>query len=340
MKSHRVKAPLLLRWPLRRAVEPVSAARRWLDRADWFAAPLALLVGVLPLPIGGRIVGVVLVALAFALAVVLRARPRRPPGWIIVDPNGIARHRPSGDAPSSSGPSASAWWSSPTSPRRGVSSPSRRPSRRATSRCALPATTTRRRRGSSSRAGRRSATWTWRSRRSMGTKRSLRATRWRSSPRCARTTAPPIDRILLSDPRGAAVVLEGNELRAGDRVIDLTAPLEWRAFLFLESAGPLGAVVQATWVRQAGTRGRARRSAVRYARAGASRRAHPVDPRRPSSHRAPHGNRAPLHGAVPYALDRAPRASRSPTPAAELSARRRARPDELSLSTRLLLRSR
>jgi hypothetical protein len=61
-----------------------------------------------------------------------------------------------------------------------------------------------------------------------------------------------IDRILLSDPRGAEVVLEGTELRAGARVIDLTAPLEWRAFLFLESAGPLGAVVQATWVRQAG----------------------------------------------------------------------------------------
>ncbi len=60
-------------------------------------------------------------------------------------------------------------------------------------------------------------------------------------------------RILLSDTRGVAVVLEGSELRAGERVIDLSAPLEWRAFLFLESAGPLGAVVQATWVRQAGT---------------------------------------------------------------------------------------
>ena len=68
---------------------------------------------------------------------------------------------------------------------------------------------------------------------------------------CARDESA-IDRILLSDPRGAPIALEGTELRAGERVIDLSAPLEWRAFLFLESAGPLGSVVQATWVRQAG----------------------------------------------------------------------------------------
>ena len=256
-----------------------------------------------------------------------RAAAQAPPaGWIIVDPNGIAPSPAErGRSPRLLGRALRRGGPLQRVARRGVSSPSRRPSRRATSPCALPATTTRRRRGSSSRAGRRSATWTSRSRRSMGTKRSLRATRSRSSPRCARTTEPPIDRILLSDPRGAAVVLEGNELRAGDRVIDLTAPLEWRAFLFLESAGAARRRGAGDVGSAGRDRGRARRPAVRYARADASRRARPVDPRRPSSHRAPHGDRAPLHGAVPSRAR--PRPARLPLPHAggQLPARRRAR---------------
>jgi hypothetical protein len=133
-----------------------------------------------------------------------------------------------------------------------------------------------------------------------------------------------VDRILLSDPRGAPIVLEGHELRAGERVIDLTQPLEWRSFLFLESAGPLAAVVQATWVRQAGV------EVVLVA---------PMHPDATSvSPSAPHASRprdarwstsapdaappielrmaierlfmAPLR----HALDRAPRASRAPAP--------------------------
>ncbi len=124
-----------------------------------------------------------------------------------------------------------------------------------------------------------------------------------------------VGRILLSDPRGVAVVLEGTELRAGDRVIDLTAPLEWRAFLFLESAGPLGAVVQATWVRQAGT------EVVLVAPQADTREPSPRGSRVPSIPDAPPPIElrmaierlfmAPLR----HALDRAPRASRAPTSA-------------------------
>jgi hypothetical protein len=35
-------------------------------------------------------------------------------------------------------------------------------------------------------------------------------------------------------------------------VFDLRAPLEWRGFMFFETAGHMSTVVQATWVRQAG----------------------------------------------------------------------------------------
>ncbi|MGO8999996.1 MAG: hypothetical protein ACLQVI_42260 [Polyangiaceae bacterium] len=317
MKSHRVKAPLLLRWPLRRAVEPVSAARRWLDRAEWFAAPLALLVGVLPLPIGGRIVGVVLVALAFALAVVLRARPRRhPSGWIIVDPNGIARHRPSGDA-------RLVFWAerfgvvvlSNESKTRGliaITTPEQTryvPVRVAGDDDATPARELFARGPSLSDMDVALAPLDGDEALSAGDALALVAT-VRAHDRAA------IDRILLSDPHGAAVVLEGNELRAGDRVIDLTAPLEWRAFLFLESAGPLGAVVQATWVRQAGT------EVVLVAPQSDTREPAPRGGRIPSIPDAPPP--IELRMAIErlfmapfrHALDRAPRASRSPTPAA------------------------
>ena len=118
------------------------------------------------------------------------------------------------------------------------------------------------------------------------------------------------------------MVLEGAELRAGGRVIDLTQPLEWRAFLFLESAGPLGAVVQATWVRQAG--------------------AEVVLVAPQTDARAPRGGRVSIADAPPpielrmaierlfmapfrHALDRAPRALRSTVPPATPRTEGRAR---------------
>ncbi|WP_437592631.1 IMP dehydrogenase [Sorangium sp. So ce1000] len=59
-----------------------------------------------------------------------------------------------------------------------------------------------------------------------------------------------LERFLLTDARGAALGLDSRELRAGGRVFDLTAPLEWRAFVFQEALGQAVAVYQGTWVRQ------------------------------------------------------------------------------------------
>jgi hypothetical protein len=59
-----------------------------------------------------------------------------------------------------------------------------------------------------------------------------------------------LDRIYLSDPHGGQVVLDGKELRLGERAIDLTMPLEWRGFMFHESGGRVTTIYQATWVRQ------------------------------------------------------------------------------------------
>ncbi len=61
-----------------------------------------------------------------------------------------------------------------------------------------------------------------------------------------------LDRFYLTDPRGGAIVLEGSELRLGERVVDLTAPLEWRGFMFHESLGHQTTIYQATWLRQSG----------------------------------------------------------------------------------------
>ena len=59
-----------------------------------------------------------------------------------------------------------------------------------------------------------------------------------------------LGRILLSDTHGGMVVLDGDALRIGERVIDLASPLEWRGFMFFESAGQMSTIVQATWIRQ------------------------------------------------------------------------------------------
>ncbi|WP_437666624.1 IMP dehydrogenase [Sorangium sp. So ce1182] len=55
-----------------------------------------------------------------------------------------------------------------------------------------------------------------------------------------------LERFFVTDARGAALSLDGRELRAGGRVFDLSAPLEWRAFVFQEAL----AEYQGTWVRQ------------------------------------------------------------------------------------------
>jgi len=59
-----------------------------------------------------------------------------------------------------------------------------------------------------------------------------------------------LDRFVLTDARGADLTLDGRALCAGERNIDLDAPLEWRAIVFQEAFGQAVAVYQGTWVRQ------------------------------------------------------------------------------------------
>lgn len=59
-----------------------------------------------------------------------------------------------------------------------------------------------------------------------------------------------LDRFILTDARGATLSMDNRELRAGGRVFDLSAPVEWRAFVFQEALGQAIAVYQGTWIRQ------------------------------------------------------------------------------------------
>jgi hypothetical protein len=59
-----------------------------------------------------------------------------------------------------------------------------------------------------------------------------------------------LDRAFLSDTTGEAVVLDRSELRVGARRVDLSAPVEWRAFVFHEPGAYAVTLWQATWVRQ------------------------------------------------------------------------------------------
>lgn len=67
----------------------------------------------------------------------------------------------------------------------------------------------------------------------------------------ARHCPGALDRLLLSDAFGDAVVLDRGELRVGAHRFDLTAPLEWRSSLFQELGAYAVSVFQATWLRQA-----------------------------------------------------------------------------------------
>ena len=66
----------------------------------------------------------------------------------------------------------------------------------------------------------------------------------------ARRSPGALDRLYLSDAAGEPVVLDRGELRFGARRIDLTAPLEWRAFVFQELGAHAASVCQAMWMRQ------------------------------------------------------------------------------------------
>jgi hypothetical protein len=66
----------------------------------------------------------------------------------------------------------------------------------------------------------------------------------------ARRAPAALDRVYLSDAGGEPLTLDRAELRVGSKRIDLSAPLEWRAFLFQERGVQAASVCQATWVRQ------------------------------------------------------------------------------------------
>lgn len=59
-----------------------------------------------------------------------------------------------------------------------------------------------------------------------------------------------LDRVYLFDAEGSPVVLDRTELRVAGRRIDLSAPLEWRPFVFQEAGAHVASLCQATWVRQ------------------------------------------------------------------------------------------
>ncbi len=69
----------------------------------------------------------------------------------------------------------------------------------------------------------------------------------------AARSAGVLERICLSDTDGHSVVLDDKELRVGERVFDLEAPLEWRGLMFHESGANAGTIYQGTWVRQGAT---------------------------------------------------------------------------------------
>jgi len=85
-------------------------------------------------------------------------------------------------------------------------------------------------------------------------KAALRAADAVSLVRAVEQQAPSaLGRMYLSSARGDAVTLDGEELRVGHRLFDLTAPLEWRGFTFHEAVGQVATIYQATWVRQGGS---------------------------------------------------------------------------------------
>lgn len=66
----------------------------------------------------------------------------------------------------------------------------------------------------------------------------------------ARRCPGALDRMFLSDAGGEPVVLDRAELRVGARRIDLTAPLEWRAYVYEELGTHAASLCQAIAMRQ------------------------------------------------------------------------------------------
>lgn len=67
-----------------------------------------------------------------------------------------------------------------------------------------------------------------------------------------RTSPAALSSLYLSTSRGDPLVLEGSEIQLGERSFDLRSPLDWRPFVFHESAGAVSTLYQATWIKQRG----------------------------------------------------------------------------------------
>ncbi len=322
MTSVRARSELL-RLPLRFAAPRPSPGAVWLGRAEWLAAALVTAVVLAPLGLYVRIGCALAVALGLSLAWVLRARDHGivASGWILVDDRGIARER-------DGAVTRLAEWGS----RLGVvvlasAKRDERDDRDERDRGLLALTSLAATRYVPVRAAGPDDAEPARelfARGSAITDAELHVARSDDEGALSAQDASLLlgalrardphaeGRIVLSDSRGAHVVLEADLLRAGDRVIDLTAPLEWRAFLFVETggAGAVASVVQATWVRQAGV------EVVLVADAGR-------EPSHPRGTRVSHPDAPPplelriaierlFMAPLRTALDRAPRVSRIP----------------------------
>jgi hypothetical protein len=62
-----------------------------------------------------------------------------------------------------------------------------------------------------------------------------------------------LDRVIVTDTKGAPVVLDEDKLRVDSFAFDLNAPLEWRALVFQEPFGQVMTLYQGTWIRQGGS---------------------------------------------------------------------------------------
>jgi hypothetical protein len=248
--------------PLRFAAPRPSPGAVWLSRADWIAAALVTAVALAPLDPYARIGCAFAVALGLCLAWALRARDQGvvASGWILVDERGIARER-------DGAVTRLAEWGSQLGVV--VLASGRRDDRDERDRGLLALTSLAATRYVPVRAAGPDDAGPARelfARSPAITDAEIQLARSDDEGALSAQDASLLlgalrardpqseGRIVLSDSRGAHVVLEADLLRAGDRVIDLTAPLEWRAFLFVESGGAsaVASVVQATWVRQAG----------------------------------------------------------------------------------------
>jgi hypothetical protein len=206
----------------------------------------AVVVAMMPWAVWVRsVVSVLLVSLAAVLHRVLGRRRRPPVGWLVVDQDGIRRH--GSEAPVLLWRDAFGVWVLGSADR---------------SRFLLVLTTQRATRllgvrvldpGDAAEAPwlfDRAATSAEVDSRADGSPALCAADAEKLLRLLAARAPGALDRAYTSDAGGEAVVLDRGELRVAGRRVDLSAPLEWRAFVYEEPGAQAITMWQATWVRQ------------------------------------------------------------------------------------------